>query len=291
MIGLGGMLHCFDAAKGDVLWKHDCMKEFWGVEKDKDGDDAWFPSCGSAAAPLVDGNQIIVPVGGKKAGAFTAFDRNSGAIVWKALGERSSYASPVFATIAGSRQLVSFSGLRMVGLDAATHKLLWEYPFPARFEQTVVSPIVWKDHVVIAGEDKPTIALRLEKSDGQWKQSVAWESKDLRGYLSTPVVVKDHLIGHDHRLRKLVCVELASGKTKWAAGKFGKYLSLVVAGDHLLVLDDSGQLLVLEADVEKYRVVRDWQTSEPGQTWSHLAVAGKRLYVKDREHLICFEIK
>jgi hypothetical protein len=25
-------------------------------------------------------------------------------------------------------------------------------------------------------------------------------------------------------------------------------------------------------------------------TWAHLAVAGNRLYVKDREHLYCYEL-
>ena len=63
------MLSCIDIARGKVLWQHDCDKEYWGVKKTAHGDDAWFPPCGASASALVDGDTIIIPIGGKKAGA------------------------------------------------------------------------------------------------------------------------------------------------------------------------------------------------------------------------------
>jgi outer membrane protein assembly factor BamB len=290
-VGLGGMFHCFDIRTGKVIWKRDLRDEFWGVVKDPDGDDTWFPPCGVAASPLIDRDQVIFPVGGKKGGTFAGFERDSGKIAWQALEERSSYASPLFAEMAGLRQLVGFTGLRMVGLDAANHQLLWEHPFPALFEQTIVSPVVWKDLVIVGGERKPTRALRVEKSDGKITVKEAWRSTDMQLYMNTPVVFRDHLLGLDARLKRLVCVELATGKTRWMQGGFPEYASLIVAGDRVLVLAVDGTLHVLEANPAKFVREAQWQLSEAGETWSHLALAGGRLYVKDKDHLLCFDLE
>src|SRR6185369_8644593 len=128
------------AADGRVLWKHDFRAEYWGVEKDEEGVDKWFPVCGNAASAIADGQQVIVPVGGKKAGAFVAFNRSTGSVIWTVLPERSSYGSPIIAQLAGVKQLIGFTGLRLVGLDASSHSQLWELPFPAFFEQTITTP-------------------------------------------------------------------------------------------------------------------------------------------------------
>ena len=84
MLGLGGMFHCLDVKTGHILWKHNLAMEYWGVAKDLLGEDAWRPPCGASASALVDGDQVILPVGGNRAGAMTAFDRTSGKLLWRA---------------------------------------------------------------------------------------------------------------------------------------------------------------------------------------------------------------
>jgi outer membrane protein assembly factor BamB len=290
MLGVSGLFHCFDVRTGRVLWERDFKKEYWGVEKDKDGDDAWSTCCGAACSPLVDGRRVILPVGGKKAGAFTAFDKASGEVLWTSLPDRSSYGSPLLAELAGRRQLIGFTGLRMVGLDVADGQLLWEHAFPAKFEQTVLTPVLWKDLVIFGGEAKPTIALRIEKEGQQVNKTVAWTNKDLRAYLTSPVVFRDHLVGLSHFRKQLVCLDLEGGQTKWTEDDFGDYASLVVAGEQLLVLTGEGELHVLEANPNKFVRRAHWRVSDEGKTWSHLAVAGSRLYFKDKQHLICLDV-
>jgi outer membrane protein assembly factor BamB len=300
MLGIAGMFHCFDVKTGKVLWKHDLRSEFWGAAKDEWGDDAWATCCGAAASPLVfrrrDGKDkkdppcVLLPVGGKKAGAMTAFDRRDGKVVWKSpLADRSSYSSPLVVTLGGVRQLVGFTGLRMVGLTTDGGELLWEYPFPAAFEQTVITPVIWKDLVIVAGERKATVALKISKAEGKWTAKPAWSNPQLRGYLSSPVVVKDHLIGLNHR-NQLVSIDLATGKTAWAGGNFSTYCTLTIAGDSLLVLTYKGELHVLEADPKKLTRKVTWQLPVADPVWAHLAVAGSRLYVKDHTDVYCFDL-
>src|SRR5262245_18639276 len=289
--GLAGMLNCVEIATGKVLWKHDCLKEYWGVVKSEDGDDAWFPPCGASASPLVDGNTVILPVGGKKAGCITGFDRASGKILWKALDERSSYASPLIASPGGVKQIVAFTGLRMVSLRHSDRELLWDHAFPTRFEQTIISPVIWKDRVIIGGEAKATVAVKLTRDGDKLKKEIAWKSDDLKMYLSTPVVIGDHLIGFDYRAGKLACIALESGETAWTSSAFGtKHVSMIVVGNTLLVQTIEGNLIVAKVSEKDYEQLAKWKVSEKG-TWAHLALADHRLLVKGPEELMCYELK
>ena len=290
MFGMGGMLSCIEVATGKVLWKHDCQKEFWGEVKGELGDDAWFPPCGVATGPLVDGDKVIVAVGGKKAGGFTAFDRKTGEIVWKALEDRSSYASPLIVSPGGVKQIVGFTGTRMVGLRYSNRELLWDVPWKARFDQTIITPVVWKDLVIIAGEARPTQAMRVTETGGKVTAEVAWKNDDLKSYMTTGVVFSDHLLGYDMRTSKLACVALATGETAWTSPRVpGKYHSLVRAGDVVFVLNSEGELFVIKATAEEFAQLAKWTVGDKG-TWSHLAVAGNRLYVKDKDTLYCYEL-
>jgi outer membrane protein assembly factor BamB len=289
--GLAGMLTCVEIATGKVLWQHDCLKQYWDVPKNADGDNPYFPPCGASASPLVDGKTVIVSVGGKKAGAITGFDRETGKLLWKALDDRSSYASPVVASPGGVKQLVAFTGTRMVGLRHSDRELLWQEPFKTRFEQTIVGPVVWKDRVVIGGEQRATFALKLTRDGDKLKKEQVWKSDDLKMYLTTPVVMGDHLIGFDHRTSKLACLSLEDGSTAWTSPAFGtKHLSFVAAGNVLLVLTLEGNLIVAKVSSTDYEQLAKWKVSEKG-TWGHLAVAGNRLLVKGPEELLCYELR
>ena len=144
------------------------------------------------------------------------------------------------------------------------------------------------DLVIASGVNKAGFALRVEKSGSGVKMSEAWRSSDLKMYMSSPVVVGEHLYGLGAG-NALVCVHAKTGKTAWKQGNFGEYCSIVVAGERLLVLDTNGKLVVVQADPAGYRELGRSNVSD-GQTWSHLAVVGSRIFVRDRKLLACFDM-
>jgi outer membrane protein assembly factor BamB len=290
MLGVDGKLHCFDAPTGRLLWQHDLAAEFWGVEKDEEGLDPWRPVFGVSASPLVDGGRVVLPVGGKKAGGVTAFDKRTGRLVWRALEDRASYASPVAAGLAGVHQVVAFTGRRLVGLGAASGQLLWDFPYDIPYGETIVTPVVWGNLVVACSANKPAVALRIEQRAGKFQRALAWQNKALRSSMSTPVAYGGHLYGLADGGR-LVCIELTGGKTAWAGGSFGTYASLVVASGQLLVLGTNGELHVLEPTPRAFTPRARLALSEAGETWAHLAVSGSRLFLKDKRHVLCYEFK
>ena len=74
-LGTMGHLHCFDAKSGKVLWSHDCRKEYA----------ANVPVWGIAGSPLVEGDLVIVAIGGKDNACLMAFDKATGQEKWRAL--------------------------------------------------------------------------------------------------------------------------------------------------------------------------------------------------------------
>src|SRR5262249_11670720 len=183
------------------------------------------------------------------------------------LTDRSSYSSGVVAELAGRKQLVAFTGLRIGGFSLDDGTLLWGQPFEANYEQTILTPVVWKGRVIVGGEGRPTFGLEVKKQGDKFGTQEVWSNDRLRAYVSSPVAVKDHLYGLSKR-GELVCVDLANGKTAWAGGTFGNYGAILVAGDVLLVLSSRGELHVLEATPARFTRKARWRVAD-GMVWSH----------------------
>src|SRR5262249_9575261 len=149
--------------------------------------------------------------------------------------------------------------------------LLWDHPFYTPFEDTVITAVVRDGLVVVAGDNEPTAALRIEAVGGKLRPTVAWRNHALRSTLSSPIFWDGYLYGLTTSGR-LVCVTLATGETAWTDGSFGRYGSLVAADGQLLVLTDVGELHALELNPKAYKPRARLALTEDGGTWAHLAV-------------------
>jgi len=178
-----------------------------------------------------------------------------------------------------------------VGVAAGTGTLLWKVPFVVKYEQNSVTPVVHGPLAVISGLQQGTVALRVAADGGKVAATEAWKNGDASMYLTSPVRHGDYLYGLATGGRgKLVCIALSDGVTAWSSpGGLGDYVSIVRAGDRLLVLTTKGDLLLAAAAPEAYKELGRTRVSER-PVWAHLAVAGGRLYVKDKSHLTCFEL-
>ncbi len=277
--GISSILTCLDADTGKPVWQHDLKTEYG----------AGPAEFGTAGSPLLDGSLVIVPVGGKKGGSVMAFHAKDGSHAWTAVpNEKPSFSSPIAAELGGVRHILTFTQKSFVGLDARNGKVLWKYSFTTDYDQNTVTPAVVGDIVIASGVSRFAFALKVEKSGNGVKMSEVWKNRDQRTYMSSPVVVGEHVYGLGGE-GAMVCVNIATGKTNWKGGEFGEYCSVVVAGDRLLILDTAGQLTVVNADPTSYRELGRSRVSA-GKSWSHLALVGSRIFVRDRQNLACFEL-
>jgi outer membrane protein assembly factor BamB len=134
------------------------------------------------------------------------------------------------------------------------------------------------------------VATRISRGDS-FEAAEAWANRPLRINLSTPVLAGGHLYSqgcnHDY-----VCVEANTGRLAWSAPGFGKsskdYAATILVGRNLLVQSEDGQLVLIEANPEKYTERGRLQVC--GNTWSHPAYADGRLYVRDGRELKCIPL-
>ena len=89
-----------------------------------------------------------------------------------------------------------------------------------------------------------------------------------------------------------VCVDAKTGSVKWTQPGFGggkkDYASTIAVGDKLIVLSESGQLVLLAANPEQYTELGRLQVC--GNTWSFPAYADGKLFVRDARQLLCLDL-
>jgi outer membrane protein assembly factor BamB len=274
-LGITGVLSAFDTRTGKLLWRKE-HKEF----------PVTAPDFGTAMSPVVDGNQLIIHAGGPKNGALIAYDTATGSAKWSWKGDGPAYASPVIATLGGTRQVVTQTQANIVGLSAAKGTLLWQIPFTTDYEQNIITPVIIDGLLVYAGLNKPTTAVRVAQAGGKWTTEQVWQNADVPMYMSSPVEAGGYLYGLTHRNRgQFFCLDARTGKTMWTTrGREGENASLVTAGGLLLATTTEGVLVVAQQSPKAFELVKRYTVAE-SPIWAHPAVAGRAVVIKDAESL------
>ncbi len=218
-----------------------------------------------------------------------AFDQATGVVKWKSLTENVSYSSPIVVELGGVRQVVVMTGPRVVGLAVADGRLLWSFDYQIQYDESIGTPVVAGDLVLVTAVGRPLSAQRVVNANGQFSVSEVWQSDDLSSYLSSMLAFEGHVYGMNDG-GEWHCLKLSDGKTVWRGGSHGYYSTPVLVDRRLLGLNERGQLAVLAAEPTTYREFAvNRLTTEP--TWTSPAVVGNRLYVRSRSGLFCFEIR
>jgi len=272
--GMRDVLVCLDAATGKEIWRKDFMKEF-GSE---------VPAFGFVCSPLLDGDAVYVQAGG----GTVKLNKLTGEVLWRGFQDGggmmgSAFSSPMVARLAGRQQVIVQSREKLAGLDPKSGGTLWETPVEAFRGMNILTPVVFKDGVFTSTYGGRSLWLKVSGEEGALKATEGW-SQNEQGYMSTPVIIGDHAY-HHLRSQRMVCFDLRSGEEKWTSSeRFGKYVSLVAQGDRLLALDERGLLYLIAASPSQLNILSERRVSEE-DTWAHLAVAGRDLFIRDLKGL------
>lgn len=275
-LGISGILSGFDAASGKVLWRHDFRKAFRSTS----------PDFGAAMSPILDGDHVIAHVGGGGDGAIIAFGRKDGAQRWTWKAEGPAYASPIIATLGGTRQLITQTQSHVVGLAPADGRELWRIPFTTDYDQNIITPVVASGMLIYGGLSKPTTAVRLVQQGNTWKTEQVWQNPDVPMYMSSPVVAGDVLYGMTHRNRgQFFALDTKSGKTLWTGPpRQGDNAALTLTGNVVIATTTEGKVVVFRVDGKAFQLVREYTVAD-SPIWSHPGFHTRGIVVKDLETL------
>jgi outer membrane protein assembly factor BamB len=272
-IGMTGIVTCYDAASGKQLWQ-------------KPGSALMPMFTTHSFSPIIEGGAVVFHLGGHDEGAITAFDLSTGDIKWSWRGDGPGYGSPVVAEFGGTRQIVTITQTKLVGINAATGALLWERPFVSPNVTNSNTPVVSGDLLIVSSNGPPTSAYRVARSGTQWTVETAWENPEVPMRMSDAVVAGDVLFGLSTRNSgQYFAVDVKTGKTLWTSeGRQGAHAAIARAGDLLFSLEDDGELVVARNSRTTFEPLRRYKVSDLA-TWAQPSYSGNRVFVKDVSNL------
>jgi len=285
-LGIDGALNAWDTRRqGRPLWSLN-LYDRYGVprrpevaERRKTQRDYGYVS-----SPLVQGDQLIVEVGGPE-GNLVAFDKRSGNELWKSENrdEAGHTGGPVPIVVDGVPcvAVLTLRNLLVARIDGAqAGRTVALYPWTTDFGNNIATPAVFEDSVIITSSYNHQAMCRVKVSLAG--ASKVWENELASGVCS-PVI-------HGNRVywawRGVHCVDFETGRELWTGGKVGAEGSCILTGDdRLIVYANKGDLSLVETagrSPDKYRELASRAVLSTTEAWPHVVLSDRRLLCRDR---------
>ena len=279
-----GDLVCFATETGIEKWRKQLEKDLGGSR----------PGWGFAEAPLVDGDKVVVTPGGSK-GAIAALDKKSGAVIWRSTGftDAPHYSSLIIAEIGGVRQYIQLTAASVVGVAAADGKVLWRTP--RRGSVAVIPTPIESDGFVYvtSGYGAGCNLFQVTEKGGQFSVREVYANKVMTIHHGGAVKVGDFVYGFSDG-KGWTCQDFKTGNAKWQdKGKLGKGSLTYADGHFYLRAEDKSTMALIEASPVGYREQGRFTPPDLSgkETWPHPVVANGRLYIRDQDVLLCYDVK
>jgi outer membrane protein assembly factor BamB len=299
-LGAMGHLFCLDAANGKVQWSKNLMEDY----------QIPAPLWGFSAHPLVDGDRLICVVGGKGSVAV-AFNKNTGAELWKALtAKEPGYCPPMIFEVGGKRQLIIWHPEAVNGLDPETGKVLWTQPFNVRAGLTVPTPRLTGDKLFVTAFYNGPMMLQLDPDKearvvwrGQSSSEQPKRTDGLHSIMVTPFI-KDGYIYGVCSYGEMRCLKADNGERVWddlkaTGGQLERWGNafIVAQGDRYFLFNEKGDLIIAKLTPQGYEEISRAHVIEPTNrmagrpvVWVHPAFANRSMYIRNDKEIICLSL-
>jgi outer membrane protein assembly factor BamB len=283
-VGRLGHLACLDAQSGAVVWIKDLAKAYQV---------AWSPGMPS---PLIEGEQLILFLGGKPDACVVALDKNTGDEIWKALDETLTFSSPIVIDSGGKRQLIVWTQESVSSLDPATGGTYWRQRLLTSSDYAVSTPVFHENRLLIGG-------LMFQLDSNRPAAEVLWPAsrvpaRRILSHTSTALFQGDYVYsarssGH------LVCLDAATGAVVWESDKVtelknGAAIHMTPTDDSILLFTDKGELIRAQLSPMGYTEISRAAVLEPtfpfggrNLVWPPPAYANRHIFARSGKELIC----
>ncbi len=295
-LGPHGDLVCLESDTGQEIWHRNMKADFGGMMHS-----GW----GYSESPLVDGGQLICTPGGADA-AIVALDKLTGSEIWRAAiptlgdhgGDGAAYSSIVIGNGGGVRQYVQLMGRGVVGVAAKDGKFLWGYNRVANRTANVPTPLVHGDYVFASsGYQAGAVLLKLQAAgDGVTADEVYFlDGKEFQNHHGGMVMLGDYIYcGHGHNAGAPTCLEWQTGKTAWRhqRGPGTGSAAVTYADGNLYFRFQNGIMALVAATPKEFQEKGQFKIPGVDQpSWSHPVVTGGKLYLREQDALLCYDVK
>jgi outer membrane protein assembly factor BamB len=279
-LGANGLIQSTDVRTGATLWRVDAKKQFQAGQ-------GFF---GFACSPMVNGPNLLINIGGPKAGII-ALDIDTGKLRWSATRQEASCASPILTVINDTPRAIFFTRDGVVATDPLKGTVQFTHPWRPVINASVnaCTPVAVGNLIFVStsyGKGATVLAVNGNKFETLWSGD-----QSLSCHYSSVVHHAGHLFGFHGRQERgceLRCVELKTGKVKWRFRGL-RAGSVTLAGKELLVLTERGELVRGPATPAAFRPSARVQLM--GATVrAYPALANGKLYVRNGRQLLCAQV-
>jgi outer membrane protein assembly factor BamB len=285
-----GTLGCLNAATGARLWSVDFQQRFRGEGTE----------FGYAASPTVVKDRIYLPVGGKGS-SVVAFAAQDGAVVWQQGDAAASYATIYPVTCDGREVLLALMRNHLVLHDATTGEVLWREQISASYDEHAAWPLFGGNRVTIASPFKAGMRQFQLRSDGvQLSGKEVWFRSEFSNDVCSSVLYQGDIFGfaiaqaqasaHRTSRGKFLCVAAETGEMRWQTDRVG-HASVVVADEKLVILEDTGTLVLARANGDAYEELARGRILSDQIGWAAPVVVDGVLYARQPAEMVCVDLR
>lgn len=207
-------------------------------------------------------------------------------------GFAGSWSTPLILHEEDHDELLVAHAMLLAAYDPSTGKRLWSCKgLPV---QMFASPAVGQGIAVVCGKEMfggtTVMAVKLGGSGDVTSSHRLWQTRLPKNCVGSPVIAAGQ-VDLVTEFGSVVCLDLASGKKQWEkrlsgqGTRGGSWSSFVLAGDRLLLPNQSGEVFILKASPQ-YQLL---QVNSIGEetTCASLAVSDGQLFLRTYEALWC----
>jgi len=329
--GLGGDVACLQVKDGKVLWQCSLTRDFGGsvpawsyresplvdgekvivtpgaedamlVALDKlTGKTIWKSKVGGSGDSSGGGSGGPGGSPGGRRGA-PGGSRGSGRSPGGFGGSGAAYASPIAIEFEGQRQYVQLTAKALIGVAASDGKFLWSYDRPANRMGINCSTPIHQDGLVFAasayGAGGGLVKLSKD-ANGAVKAEEVYATRKMQNHHGGMILLDGCLYGANggNEGGFLICLDFKTGNVLWDERDDPEHRarkgSITLADGRLYYRTERGTMLLIEPSPKEYiergRFEQPERSKQPA--WTHPVVANGKLYLRDQDLLLCYNVK
>ncbi|QDU57895.1 PQQ-binding-like beta-propeller repeat protein [Aeoliella mucimassa] len=282
-------LHCLDARNGNLIWKKFLPKLY----------DSMIPAWYNGQCPLIEGDRVIIAAGGKA--LLVAFDKATGEPVWETPNpdqQLITHSSVMPVELDGVRQYAYYTMQGLVGIDAETGAMLWQFPW--KFSTAVpTTPLALGDgkFLVTSSYGARTAVCQVTHDGDTWKAeellSLAPPTDGWNSEVHTPIVHNGKIYGVGKKSRGLwTCLDMECNEVWNSRRKSFDLGGYVLADGMFFALDGrSGALRLIDAEADEYQQLAEAKILSGPDVWAPPVIVRGKLLVRDLGKMLCLDVR
>jgi outer membrane protein assembly factor BamB len=279
-----GVVFCYKAKTGDLVWSSDMIKKFNGRNN------TW----GIAESVLIDGNILFCTPGGIE-NNIVALDRLTGTMIWSSPGnsQPSAYCSPILVKHNKASLIVTMTAESIVGVDAFTGQLYWHIP---QFQGNKIhanSPVYLNGTIYFSSDNAKIncglVALKL--SDDGKSVTTLWRNENFKNLMGGIILTDGHIYGSMYRKGSWCSINASSGQIIYTSDIFGDG-NMIMADGLFYCYSEKGEMALVSAKPESFIVISSFKVPlGTDQHWSHPVLRQGKMYLRHGNALMAYNIK